>query len=193
MLKIKGRAILFLMNVVLAFLTLPILNKAMAEGNISGWAWSDNIGWISFNCVDQGICGSVNYGVNINISTGLFSGYAWSENIGWINFSPPGPYPEAPNYSAKLDMSTKQIKGWIRACTGTINGDCNSPNIANGWDGWIKMSGSSSDGSSFGVSFSDYNLSGYAWGSDVIGWIKFNSSASSDSTPPASPVNVKVL
>lgn len=37
--------------------------KAAASDNVSGWAWSENIGWISFN-------GS-NYGVNIN-SDGTF-------------------------------------------------------------------------------------------------------------------------
>ena len=63
-----------------------------ADGNLSGWAWSDNYGWISFSCTDGGsngedICSTSNYGVTVSTSTGEFDGYAWSENIGWISFN----------------------------------------------------------------------------------------------------------
>ena len=30
---------------------------------LSGWAWNDTIGWISFNCADTGVCGQVGYKV----------------------------------------------------------------------------------------------------------------------------------
>ena len=60
--------------------------KAGVSQNISGWAWGDNFGWISFNCTDTDTCGSVNYGVNTAIN-GDMSGYAWSDNIGWISFN----------------------------------------------------------------------------------------------------------
>ncbi len=43
------------------------------------------MGWISFSCEDSGTCGTVDYGVSIDVD-GLFDGYAWGENIGWINF-----------------------------------------------------------------------------------------------------------
>jgi len=84
--------------------------EAGAEHNVSGWAWSENVGWISFNSTNCDVdgdgvyegsnegggatpaptdcpsSGTVNsYGVKIDPSTGGFSGYAWSENIGWIN------------------------------------------------------------------------------------------------------------
>ena len=134
--------------------------KAGSEHNLSGWAWSETIGWISFNNTTGG--GSVNYGVNIDPSTGNFSGYAWSENIGWIQFDPPGPYPAKPYHSAKLDIATNEVTGWARALA-----------YDGGWDGWIRMDG---------VSRSGCDLIGYAWGSDVIGWIKFKGTAQDGSS-----------
>ncbi|MFA6106947.1 MAG: fibronectin type III domain-containing protein [Patescibacteria group bacterium] len=76
--------------------------------NIRGFAWSENIGWVSFNSRDCDIDGdgifegatetggsapagcptagtAVDYGVNVD-SGGDFSGYGWSENIGWLVF-----------------------------------------------------------------------------------------------------------
>ncbi len=56
------------------------------EGNISGWAWNDNIGWISFNCEDLGVCATSNYKVTIT-DKGEMHGWAWNDNIGWISFN----------------------------------------------------------------------------------------------------------
>ena len=64
--------------------------------DLSGYAWSDNIGWISFNCQEGGpggsdICGTSDYKVSLLApSVCVFhnvSGYGWSKNIGWISFS----------------------------------------------------------------------------------------------------------
>ena len=53
------------------------------SGNLAGYAWGENVGWINF---DPNVPGDANdYGVTID-SEGNFSGYAWGENIGWINF-----------------------------------------------------------------------------------------------------------
>lgn len=57
-------------------------------GQLSGFAWNDAIGWVSF-CGGLGTAncpGSVSYGVNIDINTGEFSGYAWNDAVGWISF-----------------------------------------------------------------------------------------------------------
>lgn len=102
--------------------------KAGVGDNVSGWAWSGNIGWISFNstncdpegdgvdnatqkgkdCLDAivgpGTGLTNNYGVNIDSNTGVFSGYAWSNNIGWIYLAPLGPYLAGPNYSVCVDL-----------------------------------------------------------------------------------------
>ena len=101
-----------------------------ASDNVSGWAWSDNIGWISFNNTTDG--SGFNYGVNIN-NDGIFSGYAWSDNIGWISFNrtdtgaPPGS-PDYGTYLAQVDLENGQVSGWARALS-----------YGGGWDGWIKL------------------------------------------------------
>lgn len=70
------------------------------EYALKGWAWNDNIGFISFNCTsgknDAGIevgvsCGSYDYGVYVSEDLGggkreLF-GYAWSPTFGYIQFN----------------------------------------------------------------------------------------------------------
>ena len=62
------------------------------DGNLSGWAWSENYGWISFSCTTGGslgenICTASEYGVTVATSTGEFDGYAFSENIDWTSFN----------------------------------------------------------------------------------------------------------
>ncbi len=62
-----------------------------ASGNLTGWGWNDQIGWISFNCDEstQGgsnICAQSNYKVSIN-ANGDFSGWAWNDLDGWISFN----------------------------------------------------------------------------------------------------------
>ncbi|MDD5750689.1 MAG: hypothetical protein PHU56_03525 [Candidatus Pacebacteria bacterium] len=150
----------------------PEVAEAGTSQNIIGWAWSGNIGLVSMNSRNcdtdndgksEGVPSSCpaldtpipDYGVNI-ASNGNFSGYAWSNNIGWIRFDPAGPYPASPAYSVKMDTVTGVISGWARALA---NGG--------GWDGWIKLDGLS-------VNASNGNFSGYAWGSDVIGWLSFS-------------------
>lgn len=56
------------------------------NGELSGWAWNDLIGWISFNSDDTGTCpASSCYNVSFNGSD--FSGWAWNDIIGWISFN----------------------------------------------------------------------------------------------------------
>ncbi|HAO20197.1 MAG TPA: hypothetical protein DCQ37_06725, partial [Desulfobacteraceae bacterium] len=47
-------------------------------GNLSGYAWSENTGWINFRPVGGGV---------FIDPSGNFSGYAWGETIGWIHFA----------------------------------------------------------------------------------------------------------
>ncbi len=55
------------------------------NGNLTGWAYNDAIGWISF---DSGTATSTYpYQATINNSTGDFSGWAWNDIIGWISFN----------------------------------------------------------------------------------------------------------
>jgi hypothetical protein len=48
-------------------------------GDLTGYAWGANIGWIAFEQT---------YGKpKINLLTGVLSGYVWSANCGWISLS----------------------------------------------------------------------------------------------------------
>ena len=133
--------------------------KAQSTSNkyFTGYAWSDNIGWISFATSTNG-----NNQVTIDSSTGDLNGYAWSDNIGWVKF---GGLSGFPGSGSNANFNGSNITGWARACAGTINSDCNSSDRTDGWDGWINFYNLSKDPSN--------NISGYAWGSDVVGWINF--------------------
>ncbi len=152
---------------------------AASTDNVSGWAWANTpqsagtpttgtdqgLGWISFNNTTDG--SATAYGVNVDSATGNFSGYAYIGNgsgqgdTGWIHFAPVGPYPELPNYSARRVGNT--VTGWAKALS-----------ITGGFDGWIKLSGTATNGSTYGVTIAtDGTFSGKAWGDSVLGWIDF--------------------
>jgi len=73
--------------------------KYIYDGNgyLTGWAYNDAIGWISFTCnhtndgtsppYNTNECITTNYGVTINSSSGDFSGWAWNDIVGWISFN----------------------------------------------------------------------------------------------------------
>lgn len=64
-------------------------NVHVTNSALTGYAYGENIGWISLNCSNTSSCGTNDYAVS-NTSSGTLSGYAWSETVGWINFSPTG-------------------------------------------------------------------------------------------------------
>ena len=132
--------------------------QAGSEHNLSGWAWSENIGWISFNNTSGG--GTVNYGVHIDPSTGNFSGYAWSENIGWISFNEADleGCPDPP-CQAWLDFSTNKVYGWAK--------------VLNRGDGWIRLR-DTNYGVWLDTTVTPSEFRGWAWSDMVIGWISFN-------------------
>src|SRR3989338_3725802 len=139
---------------------------------VTGYAWSDNIGWIQFYPDLDGFGG-----VFYNTSTGQLSGYAWSDNIGWIKFDGLSSYLGSSPWVAKADTSSGLVSGWARACAGTVNGDCTSmTSRTDGWDGWIKFDTGKSNSVKIDLTDSDARgeFHGYAWGSDVVGWISFN-------------------
>jgi len=168
----------------------PIFNlekkveAALDETELYGYAWSDTIGWISFNnCPTEGSgnCGAIDYSVNVDNNTGLISGHAWSENIGWIKFGGLSGDPLGEEADALLNFDDGAVTGWIRACAGTVNGDCSTmESREDGWDGWIKLSDeryyfSPQTNGEEGVTYDERNqkLVGYAWGGEVVGWIYF--------------------
>jgi hypothetical protein len=138
---------------------------AGTNDNVSGWGWSSTIGWISLNCTDPATCGSVDYGVRVDTtqstSTGNMSGYAWSPNIGWVSFNAADTAncPGTP-CAAHIDLASGAVTGWAKALAG---------NPASGWDGWIHLGGSG-----LVMNTGTGALTGYAWGSTVVGWVSFN-------------------
>src|SRR2546421_530161 len=82
-------------------------------------------------------------------STDNMSGWAWSSNIGWISFN---------NQNGGSGCSTVLAPA----------------SVTGGWDGWISLKGTASDGSPYGVTLTNNAFTGYAWGGPVVGWIQFN-------------------
>lgn len=152
----------------------PLVHASSAQ-NISGFAWSFNIGWISFNCSDNNSCATSDYGVTVD-NSGNFSGYAWSDHVGWISFSQTSGCPEAGCVTQPKLSNAGAVTGWARACAGTVNGNCTGASRTDGWDGWIKLSGTTPDGNPYGPTFSGTTFTGYSWGSDVVGWLSWSGS-----------------
>ncbi len=172
-------------GIILFVLFSPIFTEEVkaAEQNMSGWAWSSTIGWISFNNTTSGA--ATNYGVHIR-TDGILDGWAWSENIGWIQFSSALVGPQAPTYSARVDRDgtlsncggvSGRICGWARACAGTVGEDCISTTRTDGWNGWILLGPivtSPENGVRLVQEGTDSVVRGYAWGGEVVGWVSFN-------------------
>ena len=150
---------------------LSVTEAADDDKPLTGYAWSSNIGWISFRGTAKN---GFPYGVVLEDDKDL-TGYAWSSNIGWIKFGGNSGCPDGGSCDAKL--SGNNLVGWAKA----IAGDGSAQ--AGGWDGWIKLSGTAADGGSYGVTKYDIvgglndgksSLTGFAWGGEVIGWVDFS-------------------
>jgi hypothetical protein len=162
---------------------------ASTANNVAGSGWSSNIGWIKLNnCTDPttaSTCSGPDYGVTFSSEApGTGSGMAWSSNIGWISFDNTG----CPSSAIGCTGGTRadwanpngdgsvNIKGWARVCSVYVSGCSGALKqdyIKGGWDGYIALSDPS--GSSFGMKINtDMSISGYAWGSDVIGWVRIS-------------------
>jgi hypothetical protein len=189
--------------IVAGFLPAPERTAAQTSGfTLGGWLWSSNIGWICLSSTTSGCSSPSSFGVTIGPS-GNFSGYAWSNNIGWINFAPAQQSPDGSNNPAHINVTSVQggqstiadgtaVTGWIRACTVFQSGCSGSLKTASelgGWDGWIKMSGQAVSAANYGVTKTTSSgvekLTGFAWGSDNIGWLNFyDVRATAGTTPP---------
>lgn len=151
---------------------------------LTGYAWSENIGWISFQDGSNPVI--VSSDGTLTGSNNQPAGYAWSENIGWIQFGGLSGFPSAPGNTggqARVVESPNgsTLTGWARAVAGgTLN--------SGGWDGWISLNGTATNGSSYAtklragtlppvLSVSEFTpgcQNGCAWGSDVVGWVDFS-------------------
>jgi hypothetical protein len=173
--KIK---LFFLFALVLFFSPLAVTHAASTD-NLTGYAWSSNIGWVSLNCTNDATCGANSYGANM-ASDGTITGYAWSPNVGWISFNsadttgcPSG------TCQATYASSTGQVTGWARA----VAGEDTNTNDTGSWGGWISLSGTN-----YSVSIASCKWGGYAWGSGpdsgsgVIGWLSFSGTTGDGNT-----------
>jgi hypothetical protein len=169
------------------FLAFAFAHSAHAAvHNVSGKAFSSNIGWINMSCdTDPAGCTAANgsYGVDMDPNTGNLSGSAWSSSIGWIGFVSSG-CPSG-SCSAKYSSTTGDLTGWMQTCGGKIasgaqstdvNNSCTGTPRTDGSDMWISLSTQSGESVTYGAKFSTTNGagSGQAWGSDVIGWIDWS-------------------
>ncbi|TSC55536.1 MAG: hypothetical protein G01um101418_858 [Parcubacteria group bacterium Gr01-1014_18] len=130
---------------------------ATASENVSGFAWTENYGWISHNSTDPGTSGS--YGVNVG-PDGTVTGYAWSEILGWVQYDAPGPYPALPNYSARFNPCSGNLSGWAKV-------------IGLGDNGWISLSNAGGPNDYGVIIDTDRKWKGYAW-SEFLGWIHYD-------------------
>lgn len=148
------------------------INTLQASKNLSGYAWSSTVGWVSMSCENAGTCSTSDYGVSV-YPNGDINGYAWSSNIGWISFFG-GDTQGCPSgeCQAKLNRSTGEVTGWARALAPMCS--ASAPQSGN-WDGWIYLGQSSR----VGVTADGCEWGGYAWGggentlNGVVGWLSF--------------------
>ncbi len=138
------------------------VNVNSSTGDFLGYAWSENIGWISFNRTVAGNPPAAPY----NGGSGPIANldFATKRVRGWARA-----------------LAACQNDLWDGTkCTGSGAG-----NAAGGWDGWIKLG----DGGTWPGGGSPPSLNsqvyiqtqagpdefrGWAWGDMIIGWISFN-------------------
>ncbi len=113
---------------------------------LSGWAWSENIGWISMsceNCSGNNVagCPPVNTDYGVDFDGNRFFGYAWSESLGWIHFDNVSVSGDSVTGSANVVSSGEEI---------SFSGNRHNVNISNG------------------------ELTGWGWGKQVTGWVSFS-------------------
>lgn len=196
-------------SIIASLLLLPSLfgpfpfASAAVSNDLSGFAWSPNSGWLSFNCTDASpSCSGTDYGVDVTGSapTKTLSGYAWSSSLGWITFNsadmamtllPESATCNTAGYppcspTAIFTTSDGKVSGWARACTvfaSGCNGLLKSNDERGGWDGWISLRSTSN----YGVLANGSKWTGYAWGGGSVtgtvappvggnavpGWISF--------------------
>jgi len=91
-----------------------VTNGNLQDFELHGWVWDTNLGYVSLYCDTNGQnngvdCGSIPYGVKVDVQHGDMSGWAWSDNIGWISFGCENGLNEgyacgSIDYSVQMDM-----------------------------------------------------------------------------------------
>lgn len=130
--------------------------------DVTGYAWSNNFGWIKFGGLSGFPVGNATVSSNAKFvgtyNAGVFNGYL----TGWARFCSPAANPDS--------------------CLGTLTSDKNG-----GWDGWISLKGKTTANVDYGVNVNNNIFSGYAFGgsngtnivtgtalnNNNVGWISF--------------------
>ncbi|MEK7185631.1 MAG: hypothetical protein AAB726_03345, partial [Patescibacteria group bacterium] len=118
-----------------------------------------------------------------------------------VHYSLTSPSPSCTVASPCTDLTSGRLRGWARACAGTEGGQCSDVNenasstASGGWDGWVALDGyaqntdpgfpldSSTNQGGFSASnarVSGSVFNGYSWGGDILGWMKWGPTGSSD-------------
>ncbi len=136
-------------------------------GDLGGWAWNDNIGWISFFWGNESAVPSSTLSFTCNISanpshcgvwidgTGAFNGWAWNDVVGWIDFNC--------GNSEKSMCGTSRfgvVTSWFAtSTTGTLDSKTFDTGVANGaqlnsfmWKGKLNTLSNSAVAFEFAVS-----------------------------------------
>jgi len=82
-------------------------------GNLSGYAWNDTYGWISFDCNNNNGCSSSTYRVYIDPDDGQFHNYAWSDVAGWFSFNCANHDCSASNYRTETSWTATSTAGTL--------------------------------------------------------------------------------
>lgn len=159
----------------------------VASDRLTGFVWSENVGWVSLSCENTSSCRTVPFGVT-NDGSGNLSGYAWAENVGWISFSCDNSSScSTVDYGVTIDshgkfdgwawgenigwvhlQSAKPVAYGVRACVVTFY------DLANFADLWLYTGPGPADldGETDDVDFEDYGIfSGYWRDYCPDGWL----------------------
>lgn len=180
-------SVLFGTLAVLAVFVCVKMVAADADSTGYGYFWSSNIGWMRLNdCTNPATSSTctpaASYGVNVlPMNPGTITGYMWSSNIGWITFNVAGCPTSGCTPGAYVTWNsdgTGAVHGWARACSVYANGcsgSLKSDTVLGSWDGYIALDSGSGGGTggTWGLTIgTDKKIGGFAWGSEVIGWVK---------------------
>lgn len=135
-------------------------------------------GWLKFNCAPEDC--ETQWGVEMDLDEeldetyGNLTGQAWSSNYGWLSFDydlvqscwEANPTETANSVATAIidSSSTKNpIVGWAKFIAG-------DDNTTDNWDGCVSFSGVEY---SVLMDTATGELTGWAWGGPIVGWISF--------------------
>ena len=155
-------------------LLLDVKNKKIGEVSAAtnyifhGHAWSPNVGWISFNCLEgsstgASVCGTSTYAVKTKVDGEVY-GDAWNEHLGWISFNAADVAGCPTSTGCTPRLTALGLSGFAR-----VKSMIGVPaNQAGGWDGFVDLSKVTRD------SGAPDNLTGSMWSDDVLGTVSMN-------------------